>query len=123
MPELSDLKLFRITNGSAQELKGTSMLLEVSLQRLIEGNMEALFGMRSLATEYSTGAGCPENSSGPLRVQGERVKGPDWSERTGRGEPRFSLSATTYLFGQHAPALYGSSRGVLAQVIPGRSPL
>jgi predicted transport protein len=53
---LSDLKLFRITNGSAQELKGKSVALEVSLQRLIEANMETLFGVRFLATEYSTGA-------------------------------------------------------------------
>ena len=53
---MSDLKLFRITNGSAQELKGKSVALEVSLQRLIEANMEALFGVRFLATEYSTGA-------------------------------------------------------------------
>jgi predicted transport protein len=53
---VSDLKLFRITNGSAQELKGKSVALEVSLQRLIEANMETLFGVRFLATEYSTGA-------------------------------------------------------------------
>jgi len=53
---LSDLKLFRITNGSAQELKGKSVALEVSLQRLIEANMETLFGVRFLATEYSTGS-------------------------------------------------------------------
>lgn len=32
---MSDLKLFRISNGSAQELKGKSVALEVSLQRLI----------------------------------------------------------------------------------------
>ena len=32
------------------------MALEVSLQRLIEANMETLFGVRFLATEYSTGA-------------------------------------------------------------------
>lgn len=53
---MSDLKLFRITNGSAQEVKGKSVALEVSFQRLIEANMEALFGVRFLATEYSTGA-------------------------------------------------------------------
>ena len=53
---MSDLKLFRITNGSAEELKGKSVALEVSLQRLIEANMETLFGVRFLATEYSTGA-------------------------------------------------------------------
>ena len=53
---MSDLKLFHITNGSAQELKGKSVALEVSLQRLIEANMETLFGVRFLATEYVTGA-------------------------------------------------------------------
>jgi predicted transport protein/RecB family endonuclease NucS len=53
---LSDLKLFRITNGAAKELMGKSVALEVSLQRLIEANMETLFGVRFLATEYSTGA-------------------------------------------------------------------
>lgn len=53
---MSDLKLFRITHGSAQELKGTSVALEVKLQRLIEANMETLFGVRFLATEYVTGA-------------------------------------------------------------------
>lgn len=35
---------------------GKSVALEVSLQRLIEANMETLFGVRFLATEYSTGA-------------------------------------------------------------------
>ena len=53
---MSDLKLFRITDRSAQELKGASVALEVKLQRLIEENMETLFGVRFLATEYSTGA-------------------------------------------------------------------
>ena len=53
---MSDLQPFRITNGSAQALMGKSVALEVSLQRLIEANMETLFGVRFLATEYSTGA-------------------------------------------------------------------
>ena len=76
---MSDLKLFHITNGSAQELKGKSVALEVSLQRLIEANMEALFGVRFLATEYVTGAnhrgridslGLDENRfPGHLRIQ------------------------------------------------------
>jgi predicted transport protein len=53
---MSDLKLFRINNGVAHELSGASVKLEVELQRLIEANLEALFGVRFLATEYSTGA-------------------------------------------------------------------
>jgi len=52
---MSDLKLFRITAGVATELPSRSIALEQSLQRLIEANMETLFGARFLATEYSTG--------------------------------------------------------------------
>ena len=53
---MSDLKLFRIDNGKAQELTSGSVKLEVALQRLIEANMETLFGVRFLASEYNTGA-------------------------------------------------------------------
>lgn len=53
---MSDLKLFRITDGSAAELPSSSMALEKHLQTLIEKNMETLFGVRFLASEYSTGA-------------------------------------------------------------------
>ena len=52
---MSDLKLFRITDGMASEIAGTSVALERSLQKLIESNMETLFGVRLLASEYSTG--------------------------------------------------------------------
>ena len=52
---MSDLKLFRITDGVATELQGASVALERSLQKLIEANMDTLFGVRLLATEYSTG--------------------------------------------------------------------
>ena len=52
---MSDLKLFRIDNGSAVELEGSSVALEKSLQSLIERNMTALFGVTFLASEYSTG--------------------------------------------------------------------
>jgi predicted transport protein len=52
---MSDLKLFRITAGKAVELTGSSVALERHLQRTIEENMEALFGVRFLASEYSTG--------------------------------------------------------------------
>ncbi|UIJ59197.1 DUF5655 domain-containing protein [Amycolatopsis acidiphila] len=49
------MKLFRISHGKAEELAGSSVALERQLQRTIEANMETLFGVRFLATEYSTG--------------------------------------------------------------------
>jgi predicted transport protein len=52
---LSDLKLFGIDNGLATEVLGTAMALEKPLQRLIEKNMETLFGVRFLESEYTTG--------------------------------------------------------------------
>lgn len=53
---MSDLKLFRLDGGIASELPSTSAALEKSLQTTIENNMETLFGVRLLASEYSTGA-------------------------------------------------------------------
>lgn len=52
---MSDLKLFRIVDGAAEELLGGSVALEKSLQRVIEANMTTMFGVRFLETEYSTG--------------------------------------------------------------------
>lgn len=52
---MSDLKLFRLTDGQAFEVVGSAVPLEKSLQVLIERNMETLFGVRFLASEYSTG--------------------------------------------------------------------
>jgi predicted transport protein len=52
---VGDLKLFELAQGTAVELVGTAMALERSLQTLIERNMETLFGVRFLASEYSTG--------------------------------------------------------------------
>ncbi|WP_448611837.1 DUF5655 domain-containing protein [Geodermatophilus sp. URMC 60] len=52
---MGDLKLFQLDQGKAVELSGTAMTLEKSLQTLIEHNMETLFGVRCLASEYSTG--------------------------------------------------------------------
>ena len=51
---MGDLKLFRIKNG-VKELVGTSAAMEKSLQILIENNMEKFFGIKFLASEYSTG--------------------------------------------------------------------
>lgn len=52
---MTDLKLFRIDGGRASELPSRSFALERNLQTLIEENMEVTFGVRYLATEYSTG--------------------------------------------------------------------
>ena len=52
---MSDLKLFRIEHGTAIELEGLALALEKPLQALIERNMEVLFGVRFVASEYSTG--------------------------------------------------------------------
>ena len=52
---MSDLKLFRISEGTATELQSSSVALEKSLQQTIERNMEPLFGVRLLASEFSTG--------------------------------------------------------------------
>ena len=53
---MSDLKLFRLDKGVATEMTGGSVALEKALQTVIEANMDTLFGVRFLATEYSTGA-------------------------------------------------------------------
>ncbi|TWH03141.1 putative transport protein [Nocardioides sp. J9] len=69
---MSDLKLFRLSGGEATELVSASVALEKSLQTVVERNMEPLFGVRFLASEYSTGVkhggridslGIDENSS------------------------------------------------------------
>ena len=52
---MSDLKLFRLDKGVATEMTGGSVALEKALQTVIEANMDTLFGVRFLATEYSTG--------------------------------------------------------------------
>ena len=52
---MSDLKLFRIDNGQVVELRNAAVALERQLQTLIERNMEPLFGVRFLASEFPTG--------------------------------------------------------------------
>jgi predicted transport protein len=52
---VSDLKLFRTVGGSVTEIDGQSVALEKSLQTLIEKHLETFFGIRFLASEYSTG--------------------------------------------------------------------
>jgi RecB family endonuclease NucS len=52
---VSDLKLFRIMDSGAQELQSSPSSLEKPLQEMIERDMEVFFGVRFLASEYSTG--------------------------------------------------------------------
>jgi len=52
---MSDLKLFKLEAGRASELVSTTVALERELQAVIEQNMPAMFTVRFLASEYSTG--------------------------------------------------------------------
>lgn len=52
---MSDLKLYRVTGQAATELSSSASKLEKDLQRIVEQNLEALFGVRLLASEFSTG--------------------------------------------------------------------
>lgn len=52
---MGDIKLFHMAGENVHELKGQSVALEKSLQSLIEQHLEALLGVRFLASEYSTG--------------------------------------------------------------------
>ena len=54
---MSDLKLFHTTSGGVTELSGGAVALEKSLQALFEANLEALLGVRFLASEYITNEG------------------------------------------------------------------
>lgn len=78
---MSDIKVFRISNDIVQELQGTSIAIEKTLQVLIENHLEVFLGVRFLATEYSTGKthggridtlGIDENGS-PVIVEYKRA--------------------------------------------------
>jgi len=51
---MSDLKLFRTAATGVTELSGGAVALEKSLQTLFEANLEALLGVRFLASEFTT---------------------------------------------------------------------
>jgi predicted transport protein len=54
---LSDLKLFRLNKSGVAPLSGGSVALEKSLQDIFEKNLEALLGVRFLASELVTEGG------------------------------------------------------------------
>ena len=52
---MSDIKLFRLSGGTATELQGNASDLERPLQTLIEANLQPLLSIRFIASEHSTG--------------------------------------------------------------------
>ncbi|QFY89802.1 DUF91 domain-containing protein [Magnetovirga frankeli] len=52
---MSDIKLFRFVGTTAEEISGSAVALEKSLQTQMEQNLDTLLGIRFLASEYSTG--------------------------------------------------------------------
>ncbi len=54
---MSDIKLFRISSGQVDELTGTTDTIEKSVQMFFEKNLEALLGVRFLASEFTTSNG------------------------------------------------------------------
>ncbi|QXT40042.1 endonuclease NucS domain-containing protein [Gymnodinialimonas ceratoperidinii] len=54
---MSDIKLFRRDGTAFAELAGSSAPLEKALQTLFEKNLEALLGVRFVASEYATSNG------------------------------------------------------------------
>lgn len=52
---MSDIQLFRLSEGQAIELPGRAVAVERQLQALIESQMPAFLGVRFLASEYATG--------------------------------------------------------------------
>jgi len=54
---MSELRLFSIAGGKAQECHAASYKLEREVQSLFEANLEALLGVRFVASEFSTGQG------------------------------------------------------------------
>jgi predicted transport protein len=54
---MSDIKLFRVNAGKVDELSGTTDTIEKSVQTFFEKNLEALLGVRFLASEFTTSNG------------------------------------------------------------------
>lgn len=52
---MSDIQIFKVKDGIVQEMEGTSVAVEKSLQTLMQNNLESLLGVRYLAAEYTTG--------------------------------------------------------------------
>ena len=78
---MRDIKLFSLHKGLATEIPGEPTTMEKSLQRQIERNLNAVFGIRLLASEHVTGPrhrgridtlGIDENSN-PVIIEYKRT--------------------------------------------------
>lgn len=78
---MGDIKLFRVAAGGVTQLEGKSVVVEKTLQTLMEHNLEAFLGVRFLASEYGTGKahggridslGIDENNS-PVIIEYKRA--------------------------------------------------
>ena len=54
---MSEIRLFNITGGRAKEVQSVAFKLERELQRLFENNLEALLGVKFVASEFPTNNG------------------------------------------------------------------
>ena len=54
---MSDIKLFRVSAGKVDEVAGTTDTIEKSVQTFFEKNLQALLGVRFLASEFVTSNG------------------------------------------------------------------
>ena len=52
---MADIKLYQIKSGKAQSKAVVDFKYEREIQKLCEQNLETIFGIRFLATEYVTG--------------------------------------------------------------------
>jgi predicted transport protein len=52
---VGDIKLFRVAADGVAQLEGKSVVIEKTLQTLMEKHLEAFLGVRLLASEHSTG--------------------------------------------------------------------
>src|SRR3990172_6578547 len=52
---MSDIKIFKMNGTTAAEIECCSAEIEKSLQTTLERSLEAILGVRFLASEYSTG--------------------------------------------------------------------
>lgn len=79
---MADFKLFQIAAGGAVELAGSPMRVERGLQDLVEANLEALLGVRFLASEHPAGEHCAgriatlglDRDSCPVVIEYERSR-------------------------------------------------
>jgi hypothetical protein len=71
---MSNIKLFRIGGGTVDKLTETTDTIEKSVQILFEKNLEALLGVRFLASEFATTNGGRIDTLG-LDENGCPVKG------------------------------------------------